>query len=221
MNALAPALGLLLATAGPAAAPFPDLSTKLDVVPPELSAKLKGKPVAAARWTDKLGLNVVVLAETKLAETDKGSSQHLHGYHFVREGQAAWRALWQTTDGVSGCEFDLILELRPRALSITDTDGDGTAESGYAYVAGCGSDVSPDPLKVILHEGDKKFALRGSTRVQVGADDRGRPQYEGGDRKPDAALAAAPALLAHAQKLFDEGGGKQKNEKIEKTKAKK
>jgi len=43
------------------AAPFPDLAGSLDVVP--ASVAVKGKAVAAARWTDKLGLNVVVLTE--------------------------------------------------------------------------------------------------------------------------------------------------------------
>lgn len=195
--------------AAPAAAPasFPDLDQKLTVVPAEL--KVTGKPFAAARWTDKLGVNVVVLAETPLVQKADQDTQWLHGYHFVRQGSGPWKQLWKTTDGVNACEFDLLLEVRPRALSITDLDGDGIGESAYAYVASCGSDVAPDPLKVILHEADKKFALRGRTRVQVGADDKGKPEFEGGDRKPDPALTAAPpSFLDHAQKLFDQAGGK-------------
>jgi hypothetical protein len=206
-------LGVLAAV--PSAAPrapapeaFPDLDQRAGAFPREL--KVTGKPFAVARWTDKLGLNVAVLAETPHVETDGPDSQWLHGYHFVRQGTGPWKQLWKTTDGVSACEFDLTLDVRPRALSVTDLDRDGIAETGYAYVASCGSDVSPDPLKVILHEGDKKFALRGTTRVQVSADDNGKPQFEGGDRKPDPALAAAPpAFQAHAQKLFDQAGGKK------------
>jgi hypothetical protein len=189
------------------AAPFPDLSQKLDVVPAAL--ELKGKPVAAARWSDKLGVNVVVLTESARVGEASGGSKQLYGHHFVQKG-AEWRQLWRIADAVTDCEFDLHLEVVRASLSITDLDGDGTAESTFAYELTCTSDVSPSTLKVLMHEGEQKFALRGTTRVQVGADDKGKPEYEGGDRKPDPAFAQAPKeFLAHAQKVFDQSGGKK------------
>ena len=58
------------------AAPFPDLAGSLDVVPPNVV--VKGKAVAAARWTDKLGLNVVVLTETARAGDASGGTKRQH-----------------------------------------------------------------------------------------------------------------------------------------------
>jgi len=186
------------------AAPFPDLAGSLDVVP--TSVAVKGKAVAAARWTDKVGLNVVVLTETARAGDASGGTKRVYGYHFVREG-SDWRQLWRIADAVEDCEFDLTLDMIGASLSITDLDGNGTAESTFAYVGSCRSDVSPDELKVLMHEGAQKYALRGSTRVQIG-EKHGRPEFMGGERKPDRALAARKEFLAHAQKVFDASGGK-------------
>ena len=187
------------------AGPFADLSQGVKSAPPELP--IKGKPLAAARWTDKLGLNVVVLTSTAVATTQRGDSQQMFGYHFVRAGQT-WKQLWKVQDHVLDCEFDLTLEVKPASLSITDLDKDGTAETAFAYELSCGSDVSPNDLKVILHEGEQKYALRGRTRVQTGETDDGTPSYDGGDRKPDAARAKENDRLGHANKLFDGSGGK-------------
>ena len=186
--------------------PSPISAIGLQVVPPEL--KVKGKPVAAARWTDSAGANVLVLTETARVGPASGGSKRLFGYQLVREG-TRWKQLWRIADAVTDCEFDLLLEVVPRSLSITDLDGDGTAESTFAYVGTCTSDVSPSTLKVLMHEGTAKYALRGSTRLQVGADEQGKPELAGGERKPDPAFARAPrSFLAHAQRVFDASGGK-------------
>ena len=170
--------------------------------------KVTGKPRAAARWTDELGVNVVVLTETARIGAASGGSKRLYGYHFVQEG-ARFKQLWRIADAVTGCEFDLTLRIVPRSLSITDLDGDGTAESTFAYVGSCSSDVSPDTLKVLMHEGPRKYALRGRTRVQVGVDEEGNPEYDGGDRTADAAFKGAQKpFLAHAQRVFDAAGGR-------------
>jgi hypothetical protein len=174
-------MGVVLLLVGLAtAAPFPDLAIGLHVVPPEL--KIKGKPVAAARWTDSAGVNVLVLTETARVGPASGGSKQLHGHHVVREG-TRWKQLWRIADAVTDCELDLTLEVVPRSLSITDLDGDGTAESTFAYVGTCTSDVSPSRLKVLMHEGAAKYALRGTTRLQVGADEQGKPEFLGGERE--------------------------------------
>jgi hypothetical protein len=195
-----------------ATAPFADLARGVEVLPRDPPVPLAGKPVAAARWTDKLGANLLVLTETARVGPASGGTKRLHGYHFVRPAgvtAAAWKPLWRINDGVFACEFDLTLAVRPASLTITDLDQDGTAETAFAYVASCRSDVSPDDLKVLMHEGPTKYALRGTTRLQVGADEKGKPEFAGGTRKPDPAFTRAPReFLAHAQRLFDQAGGK-------------
>src|SRR5688572_13416393 len=106
-------MNAVLLTALLYAGPFADLTVGVKAAPPELS--IKGKPLAAARWTDKLGLNVVVLTATPVATTKRGDSQQMFGYHFVREGQS-WKQLWKVQDHVLDCEFDLTLEVKPASL---------------------------------------------------------------------------------------------------------
>jgi hypothetical protein len=197
---------LAQAAPAPAAAAFPDLVQSLDAVPKQL--KLVGKPVAARRWTDKLGVNLLVISETARVGEASGGNKQLHGYQFTQQGDS-WKPLWHVKDGVFDCDFDLELELVPASVSVTDLDGDGTAETAFAYTRTCTSDVSPSDLKVLLHEGTQKYALRGTTRIELGPG-----EFEGGARKPDAALARAPKpFLAHAQKLFDASGGKEEKQR--------
>jgi hypothetical protein len=196
----------LLAIALVAISPFPDLVRSVDGVPKDL--ELVGKPVAAARWTDKLGSNILVVTETTRVGEASGGTKRLFGYHFVEDGRA-WKLLWRTVDAVTDCPFDLELSLVGESVSITDLNGNGIAETAFAYTKTCTSDVSPSELKVLLHEGDHKYAVRGSTRVQVGVDDQGKKEFAGGDRTPDPALKKAPrAFLSHALKIFDSVRGK-------------
>jgi hypothetical protein len=191
----------LLVIALTAISPFPDLVQSVDVVPKDL--ELIGKPVAAARWTDKLGSNILVITETARVGEASGGTKKLFGFHFVRDGRT-WKRLWRTADAVTDCEFDLELSLVRESVSVTDLNGNGIAETAFAYTKTCTSDVSPSELKVLLHEGDHKCAVRGTTRVQVGVDDHGKKEFEGGERTPDPALKKAPrAFLSHALKIFD------------------
>ena len=72
---------------------------------------------------------------------------------------------WTLTDFERDCRFDLYAGFLPDGLTITDLDGDGLAESTLLYTLSCRSDVSPARLKLILHEGKAKYAIRGTTRT--------------------------------------------------------
>ncbi|HET6229686.1 MAG TPA: hypothetical protein VFE05_06350 [Longimicrobiaceae bacterium] len=90
------------------------------------------------------------------------------------------------------CDFDLTAGFEPGSLAVTDLDRDGVAETSFLYVLACRSDVSPAVLKLIMHEGAAKYAIRGTTRPKgAGA---------GGEMRPDAAFRTAPAaFLAFAR----------------------
>ncbi len=109
---------------------------------------------------------------------------------------------WQAKDFVLDCEFDLTLELVPASIEVTDLDHDGQAEVSFIYRRGCKSDVSPLEQKLLFYAAGKKYALRGTTRVKVGEDEKGVPQLEGGDVKADFEHAPAP-FLPHAQAQWD------------------
>ena len=46
-------------------------------------------------------------------------------------------------------------------MTITDLDADSIAETTVQYKLACSSDVSPALMKLVMHEGETKYALRG------------------------------------------------------------
>jgi hypothetical protein len=164
-------------------------------LPPEV--RFKGKLVAGVRWLDNFGENIIILSKFGPFPSKKGSSMpdeegmdaEVHGYHYLKT-KGKFALLWQTFDFVRGCPFDLDLNFLPTSLIITDLDKNGIAESTYLYKLACRSDVSPAVLKLIMHEGPKKYAIRGETVVTVGPNEK-----MGGTKKIDPAFATAPRVF--------------------------
>lgn len=175
-----------------------------------------GKPVALASFTDSAGEHVVVVSVTdvkttkpKRADDEPMSERHIFGTQFTRmtkkskDGPPRVARDWETKDWVKDCPLDLVVEYVPGSLEVTDLDNDGTAESFFAYRMTCAGDVSPQTLKLLVHEGTQKYAVRGTTRVTVGADDAGKPVTMGGDMALDDAFQKAPrAFSTHAAMRF-------------------
>lgn len=165
--------------------------------------RVEGKPVARTRFKDAKGEHVVVVTETDVVETppkkddDGGSSKRLFAYHFEATKSGTYALLWQVKDFVLDCPFDLTLSYVPSSLQISDLDRDGIAETRFGYRLSCRSDVSPDTVKLIMHEGKEKYAIRGDSRVAIG-EEKGQLVYEGGKSERDASLARAPKAFAEA-----------------------
>ena len=65
------------------------------------------------------------------------------------------------------------------------------------YHTVCRGDVSPSTQKIIIYEGSRKYAVRGTSRLSLGG------QPDGGRYTFDAALQAAPAAFRqHAAQLW-------------------
>ena len=150
----------------------------------------QGRPVAAKRWTDRLGENTLIVTQTgklpgRACPPDQApcSDAEVYAYHYVRRG-ATVSLLWRTVDFERGCEFDLYAGFIPASIAVTDLDADGVAESSFMYLLACRSDVSPATLKLIMHEGAQKYAARGSSRP--------RGAGFGGEVRLDEAFARAP-----------------------------
>lgn len=165
-----------------------------------------GEVVIGARWLDKGGENLLLLCETgsfkrrvppksrKNPYGEWGMAAEVHGYHYVKvKGQ--YRLLWRLYDLVDICPYDLNAKFLPNSLTITDLDNNGIAESTFLYKLGCRSDVSPVQLKLIIHEGKAKYALRGETMVPTMYPEK----KLGGQKTIDPAFHRAPkAFLDHA-----------------------
>jgi hypothetical protein len=130
----------------------------------------KGRIVDGAKWIDSNGENLLLLTEgepipSKKYEDARGAE--LYGYHFIKT-EGKYVLLWQVYDFVRECVQDLTVRFFPGSLTITDLDKNGVAESTFLYKLACRSDVSPADMKLIMHEGKNKFAIRGIMKFPKG-----------------------------------------------------
>ncbi|MDD5360694.1 MAG: hypothetical protein PHN88_01070 [Ignavibacteria bacterium] len=155
--------------------------------------KYSGNIITGKRWKDKNGENILVITRTK--DSQKKSKQsdfeeyvreaNLYAYHYTGSGNS-FSLLWKVNDLVENCGFDLTLDYISGSLSITDINKNGIAESTFMYRLTCRSDVSPSTLKLIMHEGDNKYALRGYSLITLNG------MNEGGDYTVDKSFDSAP-----------------------------
>lgn len=158
---------------------------------------VEGKAGARSRvltFTDAKGEHQVRF-ELSPVKTKQGADQEERSQELLVVHTLGKKELWRAKDFVTACAFDLSLELYEGSVTVTDLDGDGEAEVGFAYRLGCRSDVSPLGAKLLLYEGSTKYALRGESFEQVG-----EKEFAGGDFKADPAFdKAPPSFLEHAR----------------------
>lgn len=161
-------------------------------LPPTLTG-YAGEIVAMAKWEDKLGANVLFVTETKEVWKGDNRSKELYGYHYTITDKEN-KQIWKIQDFVKDCPVDVTLSFIPKSLSITDLDKNGIGESTFLYRISCKGDVSPDGMKLMMHEGEAKYAIRGEMKMEMGG------QTYGGDMKTDEAFSKAPKeFLEHAK----------------------
>lgn len=128
----------------------------------------KGKPTQAYQFTDKAGEHILVVAETGEVKTPKGDEdardKDMNVYHLLKNGDT-YTEVWKAQDYIRNCQFDLILEMRPESMEVTDLDKDGIAEISFVYFLTCISDVSPYDMKLLMYEGTDKYAVRGTAKL--------------------------------------------------------
>lgn len=171
----------------------------LDKLPP---LSLPAKPVAALRFQDALGGNLVVLAETGERPSpgdEDGGNRDAELWAFRYQGEGAERKVaWKVHDQVKECPVELVARFETKEFQVTDLDHDDTAEVWMPYTTTCTGDPSPMTRKVIVYEGKRKLAMRGTSQSSYGD---GKPV--GGEWTFDEAFkAAAPELRTHAVSLW-------------------
>lgn len=152
--------------------------------------KYQGDINDAAKFTDKNGDHLVITANDvgikKVDGEDDYRTASLSAYcYIITDGQ--YKPEWHLYDFAEDCQEDIEAVYKPNSFAITDLDHNGIAEVWLMYITACKGDVSPSDMKIIMHEGNKKYAVRGATRVRVNATD-----YVGGEYAFDAAFKAAP-----------------------------
>lgn len=176
--------------------------TKLEKKSISKSIQYTGNIVQAVRWTDNTGDNILILTlldktQSKNAPDDGYSDGALYAYHYLLSGDSA-KQTWRVYDYVKECPVDMLLYFVDKTFAVTDLNKDGKAEVWVMYKVSCQGDVSPIPMKIIMYQDNKKFAVRGTTRVKVSAN-----EYMGGEYSFDEAFKNAPKeFQQYAEKLW-------------------
>jgi hypothetical protein len=153
-----------------------------------------GHVINAAHYTDKEGAHIIIATETGIVQTkDKDGEEvrkaDLYAYNYDINGGKQMLS-WQMHDMSGECGLDLEANYVTKTFTITDLNNDGVAEVWLVYRTACTGDVSPPVMKIIMHEGNKKYAVRGTAKVKVSDKD-----YAGGEYTLDQALKAGPDLF--------------------------
>ena len=203
---LLPLLCGLFFIASPAAAAAAETSIAAHDLPKDLP-KVSGNIVKAVRYADSTGDNLVLLTETDVAvrldpEYDMElRTKELFAYRFLLEQDGSEEQIWRTTDYVRDCELDgMTAAFDPNAFRLTDLDNNGVTEIWLTYYLNCAGDPGPSTMKIIMYEGGKKYAVRGTTRSRVNAD-----EFAGGEYALGEEFASGPAeFTPFAEELWAE-----------------
>lgn len=136
----------------------------------------RGTVVEALKWTDTTGENILLQTVTGhflWKDYDQDSTEYmlqdkseLYAYLFQKKnGDHAFKRIWRVYDYNECFGVDWFTGFIPKATTITDLDQDGVSEICMPYVYNCRGGVDPGVMKIILYEGNTKYALRGTTMV--------------------------------------------------------
>ena len=178
--------------------------TQLDTTQLPAGITWEGKIKNAVRWTDKQGDNIVLTTETgiyqnkKFKHENEGSDAELFAYHYIIQ-QATAQLTWKVYDFIKDCPVDIETTYLKNSFQVTDLNNDGVGEVWLMYKTVCHGDVSPSDMKIIMYQGQQKFAMRGKNKVQIS-----EKEYEGGNYTFDKAFEAAhPLFKDFAKKLWN------------------
>ncbi len=137
----------------------------------DLPAKIKPSKnfISALKWKDLNGENYLIIyrvgptVETDIIDTDDEKYAELHVKQYVFQNKN-YTKIWEVIDFVRNCAYDLWIGPASKdAFYVTDLNNNGITETSFIYYLSCRSDASPSIMKLIMREGNQKFALRGTS----------------------------------------------------------
>ena len=179
------------------------ITNNLDTTKLPNGIKLTGNVKSAVRWTDKLGDNIVITTETgetinKTAPSDDYRDAALYAYHYIEINDSIILT-WKVYDFIKECPLDIEANFVKNTFQVTDLNNDGVAEVWLMYKTVCHGDISPSNMKIIMYQGQQKYAMRGRNKVQISD-----KESVGGDYKFDKAFNDGPTIFKDfAIKLWD------------------
>ncbi len=176
--------------------------TKLETSQVPKSIHYSGTIKNAVRWKDNSGENIVITTETGDMKSKSNPSEGnrdaaLYAYHYLVFGDSVSQT-WKVTDFIKECPLDIEANFIKNTFQVTDLNKDGVAEVWLMYIVTCTSDVSPVEMKIIMYQGNQKYAMRGHNKVEA---EKG--EFMGGDYKFDKAFNEGPVVFRDfAKKLW-------------------
>ncbi len=132
----------------------------------------KGNFEIGYKWKDINGENYLILSSTQKI-IEKVNTEIVDGNEygkFIYAQQSVisngnLKLLWNIKDYERNCPFDLDVSFIKESIKVTDIDSNGITETLIAYKLTCRSDISPSRMKILMHENQNKFGLRGYMRL--------------------------------------------------------
>ena len=165
--------------------------SKIDTSDISKKVKLEGKIKNAIRWKDNLGDNIILTTETgeylsRLVKDSDYRDAELYAHHYINKAEKLIQT-WKVYDFEKGCPLDIQARFIKNTLQVTDLNNNGVGEAWLMYKTVCHGDVSPSNMKIIMYEGQQKFAMRGQNKVKLSEAD-----FEGGEFTFDKAFTSGP-----------------------------
>ena len=158
------------------------------------SIRFSGHIIDAVEYTDVEGQHLMITTETGNVDVkdEYGTTQQkadVFAYNYIIKVNQ-YTLSWQMHDFTIECQVDTKAKYIPNTFGVTDLDNNGKAEVWLMYVTSCRGDVSPASMKIIMHEGSKKYAIRGENLVKV--NDK---EHYGGKYTMDEAFKTGPEVF--------------------------
>lgn len=160
-----------------------------------------GKAVRVLRVVGKTDEKFLVLAENPVkSQTGHLERINLSASLYTKTGQQ-WKSAWSINDFGDCPGNDSKAAFLPEATTVTDIDNDGSPEFTVAYQLSCSGTADPATVRVILRQGETKFAIRGESQLRL----PGKTAV-GGTRTPDPLLQQPKnvAYLKHLESVWKE-----------------
>jgi len=143
------------------------------------------------KWKDKAGINYFFISEKtttkKIADGSDEKSYQIHGYHYT-ELDGNFTLIREIKDYQSNCDLILDCGITENTLEITDINANNYGEVSFMYYLYCAMDASPSTLKLMLLENGDKYAIRGTTILEMAPG-----ESIGGKTNIDASFNNAPS----------------------------
>lgn len=147
-----------------------------DEIPKDID--FRGILVEALRWSDKLGDNILIqsisglfpwkyydgIDSTSYTMEDKWE---IYAYLFQRKKrETIYKRVWKIYDYNECFGVDWYAGFIPKGTTITDIDNNSITEITIPYVLICRGGLDPGSMKIIMYEGNTKYAIRGKTTLK-------------------------------------------------------